>query len=199
MIEKFPPTKNCTVIEPPQLNSGIIDAIDDTVKMRDDRIAKKQQKITACLSACGLLLDLELAKKEESNKTLPILSDIVSLLADLQYGESVIRKSIIIANVNPSLRTSLMSTSIDEFLFGENLDEAIKSAQALETTAKKLKNSSRPQGYRAPKNFKAPPRRSKEYSSTSSGRNSQRKYPNQYYRPRAKKETDKKDNRRRGR
>ena len=96
LIEKFPPPNNCTIIEPPKLNTQIESSIQPTVKIRDNRIVKKQQKITACLSACGAAVALALSKEEENNPMIPILSDIASLMSDLQYDESVIRKSIIL-------------------------------------------------------------------------------------------------------
>ena len=175
LTEKFPTPENCVLIDPPKLNVEVANAIDESVILRDNRIIKKQLKITACLAACSRILDLEMSKQEEGNEVIPILSDVVSLLADLQYDESVVRKSIILANINSSLRSTFMTTNIDQFLFGGKLTEAINSHKALENTTKVLRAPSRSQRTfqrTNSKNSKPPPRHRNKNPSTSGGKHS---------------------------
>lgn len=67
------------------------------------------------------------------------MGDASSLLADLQHDESVIQRSLILANINPTLKETLTNTDIEEFLFSEKLDEVLKSAKALVTATKDLR------------------------------------------------------------
>ena len=67
------------------------------------------------------------------------LSDLSSLLTDLLYDESKIRRSLIIANINISLRGALSSTLTGEFLFEKNLNEILKSAKPMKSLSKHLK------------------------------------------------------------
>ena len=102
----------------------------------------KQEKITACLSAVGKTLSLLSDKKERSQEDLQCieyLSDVSKLLSDLHHDESIIRRSFVLTNVNIGLKDTLQATNIGSFLFGEKLDEASKTAKALENSAKGLR------------------------------------------------------------
>ncbi|CAL1671813.1 unnamed protein product [Lasius platythorax] len=76
--------------------------------------------------------------------------------------ESLARKSIIMANLNISMKTTLSNTSVDEWLFGGDLEEKIKLAKNLEKTTKALKppqrSSQQNNAQRNTKNVKGPPR-----------------------------------------
>jgi len=60
------------------------------------------------------------------------LSDGGRLLASIYRDEFLARKNIIMANLNVSMKTTLSNTSVDEWLFGGDLEEKIKIAKNLE-------------------------------------------------------------------
>lgn len=60
-------------------------------------------------------------------------------MADLQHKEYSIRRSLILKNINASMKETLNATSVDEWLFGEKLEEKVKAAKTLETSSKSLK------------------------------------------------------------
>ena len=48
----------------------------------------------------------------------------------------VTRKSLVLANVNVSVRQALEATEISKLIFGEELDNHIKMAKSMERTAR---------------------------------------------------------------
>ncbi|KAK2579457.1 hypothetical protein KPH14_012897 [Odynerus spinipes] len=59
------------------------------------------------------------------------------------------------------MKNTLSNTSVDEWLFGVDLEEKIKSAKNLERTTKDLKSTAKPlqqRNQKNPKNLKGPPR-----------------------------------------
>ena len=142
-IKKYPLPENCIFSDPPKINPEIKNVVPQAVLTRDARIQLKQQKIAASLSATSKAL-MALIKDGRDIQGLPViecLSDAIKLMADIQRDESIIRRSLIIANtsINSALKDTLTNTTCDNLLFGEKLDETIKSAKALENTAKELR------------------------------------------------------------
>lgn len=87
-----------------------------------------------------------------------ILSGIIRIFSDLQREESAVRRSLIMKNINVSLRDTLASP--DEWLFGTNLEEKIKATKTLEVFSKNLKpQKSYPTDSEGSKNWRGPPRR----------------------------------------
>ena len=74
-------------------------------------------------------------------ETLETLSDASKIIADLQHDESVIRRNLILSSVDDSIKETLLATQIGEFVFGQDLEEKVKAAKALQCMAKDLKKS----------------------------------------------------------
>ncbi|XP_046422443.1 uncharacterized protein LOC124180740 [Neodiprion fabricii] len=139
LVKKYNFPENCGFIAAPVLNSEVIAAIQENVKTRDKCITEKQERIAACMAANGKTISITL-KSDSPDKLerLEIESDIGRLLAFLQREESEIRKSLILANLNSSVREILTGSTVDGFLFGENLEEKIKTAKTIERASKDL-------------------------------------------------------------
>ncbi|XP_046737532.1 uncharacterized protein LOC124406220 [Diprion similis] len=180
LIEKYPPPKNCCIIDPPKINSEVRVSLQETTIKRDERIEAKQAKITACLAAVGKTFSgfLQRYSGNENLDFFEQLSDIGRLLADLQHDESNIRKSLILANLGAPFKDVLNGTTPDEFLFGKQLEERLKAAKALESCKKDLivRTTTKPQN-NGSKNSKFPPRRpqgnQRQVSSTLGGKKPQ--------------------------
>ena len=172
LLTKHPPPENCTFISVPKLNAEIIAAVQETAIRRDKGIVEKQERIAACLAALGRAISIVL-KMEGAHRIelLENLSEGSRLLASVHREESLARKSLILANINPSLKTTLSNTSVDELLFGDNLEEIIKTAKSLERASKDLKPQTKTPQQRNPKNWKGPTRQPayKNRSTTSGG------------------------------
>lgn len=163
LLEKYPIPENCNFISVPKLNAEISAAIQESAIKRDKRIVEKQERVAACLGAIGKAISITL-KTDTPGKLelLEKLSDGGRLLASIHRDESLARKSIIMANLNISMKTTLSNTSVDEWLFGDDLEEKIKIAKNLEKTTKVLKppqrSSQQNSTQKNAKNMKGPPR-----------------------------------------
>ncbi|KAL7299205.1 hypothetical protein TKK_0007801 [Trichogramma kaykai] len=178
IMKKYNLPENCKFSDPPKINTEIKTVVPQTVISRDTRIVVKQHKIVACLSAISKLFGL-LTKDGRDLQDLPAiecLSDTLKLLADTLRDESMIRRSLIIANINTSLRDTITNTKCGEFLFGEKLDEIIKTAKAVAATVKDLRMPKKitPK----PKNLNNPPRQPPRRNYPTSGGQKSRKPSN---------------------
>ena len=207
LIKKYPIPENCTLADPPKLNPEVKATIQEIVCNRDARIAMKQTKLAAGLSASGKAMSLVL-KRESTKEDIAILGCLgdIGLLTDLQHDETTIRRNLILANINPALKETLVDMQADEYLFSNKLSDVLKAAKAMETVSSELRPKGKSQHYGLPKNSKAPPRQFKKgYTMTSGGqRQHQREFQSQkrspYYqnqRSRSKKEPQQQLRRRR--
>lgn len=97
------------------------------------------------------------------------------LLANLHHDESAIRRSLILANINTTIKETLSSTTIDEWLFGKNLSKNVKAAKLITTSFKDLKQPHKSQWTKPSKNAKIPPHQSRSGSQTTT--KGGRRYP----------------------
>lgn len=142
LLLKFPPPSNCLIIDPPKLNLEVKACLQDTVLNRDSRIVQKQERIAAGIAGLTSLMSILLKLKiEEKLPMVDKLSSIIRILTDLQHEESAIRRSLVMKNINVSMRESLALALPDEWLFGNNLEEKIKRQRCWNSTVKKLKPS----------------------------------------------------------
>ncbi|XP_011883718.1 PREDICTED: uncharacterized protein LOC105570876 [Vollenhovia emeryi] len=168
-LKKFPPPKNCVLMDPPKLNLEVKAVLDSTIQKRDERIVEKQEKIAASLAGVGKIIEL-LLKSNPANKKeyLEPLIGVARLLADLQHDETSIRRSLILKNIKAPFKDTLKDLLPDEWLFGKDLSEKIKAAKVLQQSTKDLKLSfkrSTDQGKNS-KNSKGPPHQGQYKSNT---------------------------------
>lgn len=112
------------------------------------------------------------------------ISDSCRLLVDLQRDESLTGKSLIVTNINTTLKDILEECPIDGWLFEKDLEENLKAAKAIDRSSKDLKppnKSTKPN----PENLKGPSRQSNrkpyQYRMAQVG-GQQRPRPNNYRR-----------------
>ncbi|KAL7306803.1 hypothetical protein TKK_0001164 [Trichogramma kaykai] len=155
--KKYDMPKNCTFSDPPRLNSEIKAALGPQATSRDDRIAAKQKKINTCLANASKMITYIISEKKDKENVILVdcINDLIMLLADLNRNESMIRKNIIMAKISPTLKETLSETKCGEFLFGEKLDEVLKSTKALDDSVKAFKNPHKSSTDK-PKNWKTP-------------------------------------------
>lgn len=159
LIEKYPPPANCIEIMPPKLNAEVKASLQEAIIKKDTRVVTRQQRIAACLASLGKSLSLVLKTNHPEHLTLlENLSDAARLLADVQHDDSQIRRSLILSSLNTSVKDTLNSSPVDEWLFGKDLDEQVKAAKLLERSTKDLKPEAKLQGSTS-KNSKGPPNR----------------------------------------
>lgn len=84
------------------------------------------------------------------------LSEGSRLLDSVHREESLARKSLVLANLNASLKTTLSNTTVDEWLFGGDFEDRIKSTKSLKRTSKDFKLSNKPSQQKIVKNWRDP-------------------------------------------
>lgn len=141
LINKYLPPENCQGINPPIINPEVKIAISESVIRRYTRLMQTQQQIASSLSAIGLALTTMLDKEEgEKNRDyIELLSNAGRLLANVHFSESKSRRELIALNLNKELKETLVSTPISGLLFGNNLEDRIKTAKELEKSGQQLK------------------------------------------------------------
>ena len=75
----------------------------------------------------------------ERQAVLAKFDDTMILITDLQHDESVIRRNLILANLDNKMKEPLYATPITGELFGDDLAKTVKAAKAIQTTEKNLK------------------------------------------------------------
>lgn len=141
ILKKYLLPSNCKFFDPPTVNNIVKTVMPKVVLERDERIRKRQEKLSASLSAVAKIVQ-DLAKEEEIEKfkgALEQLGDLSKLVADLQHDENVIRRNLFIANVSTEMKKTLQLTDTDDLLFGKGLEESIKSAKAIKSASQDLK------------------------------------------------------------
>ena len=88
------------------------------------------------MSLALLVLTVESGKKLEM---LGIVSGLLRIFPDLQLQKSSTRKNLILKKIYTSLRETLSSTEVEEWLFGANSEDRVKAAKALTTASSALK------------------------------------------------------------
>ncbi|KAH0540289.1 hypothetical protein KQX54_015606 [Cotesia glomerata] len=116
------------------MNAEIMASLLEPIIKKDNRLVEKQQKVCVCLSALGPLISGLLKEK------IPETAKMVAVLK----------------NINPTLKETLNSTSMDEWLFGKNLEEPLKTVKLTERSSKELKPVSKRNTGLKPKNSKVP-------------------------------------------
>ncbi|XP_053999881.1 uncharacterized protein LOC128887707 [Hylaeus anthracinus] len=95
VLKKYPPPKNCTSIDPPKLNPEFKFVVQELIPKRDDRIRKKQEKITVSLALAMQAMSIAV-KGKDNPKMLSLVKDstldLIQLLADLQHDETIWKK-----------------------------------------------------------------------------------------------------------
>lgn len=111
-------------------------------KNRDDRIKARQQKISTALAAAGKALSSLINSKDVSPllvESADCLNDVSRLLLDVLHDESVMRRQLVLPVVHSSLRDALSAAPIEDFLFGNSLEDTVKSAKSLAASSRAIR------------------------------------------------------------
>ena len=134
LTETYPPPENCTMIGAWKLNAEVNAVVQEATINRDNRIFGKKD-------AC---------------QRLGIAAS--RLIVATQREEALIRRSLNLMNLNAPLKQTLLSSSTNEWLFGHDLEEKLKTAKTLERSSEDSKAQTKTQQTKTLKNLKASPR-----------------------------------------
>ncbi|KAL0883636.1 hypothetical protein ABMA27_015764 [Loxostege sticticalis] len=185
--------ENLRQIKAPKLNPEIKAAVNENVIKRDLIIAEKQNLLSCTITNIANILSSVLSE----NRGLEVTSDIIKslsetgkLLCHLQYSETMTRKKFLLACLNKEVRDNIKDVKHDHMLFGEDLQEKLKSMKAISKAGAELRSviskpktvpkskqhgeTSRSLNWRGPPPPPPPPRRgAARQSSTAGGRKQQ--------------------------
>lgn len=141
LLKQYLPPENCASLRAPKLNLEVKAALNELNAKKEAFNENKQNQLSSCLAALGKALNLALCSNENAipQDIIKPLSDAGRLLCDYHYRESQSRRYAVINTLNKEIRDTVKNTKIDEFLFGSNLAEQIKSAKAITKSGSELK------------------------------------------------------------
>lgn len=129
---------NCTYLQAPKLNAEIAAAVNESTKGRDRRIELNQQQLGTSLAIMGHAMTMLLGDEDKIH-IIQKLSECGRLLCDLHHEETEGRKKLITPNLDKHFALVHGKVNRDEFLFGEDLGEKIKTAKVIEKSGLQLK------------------------------------------------------------
>lgn len=139
LIEKYLLPANCLHVGAPTINPEIKAALTENIIKRDKGIETKQKEMASAISCLTDIISLHLNSKDKNTQVLQKLMDAGRILCDIQHGDSITRRNFILFAVKNDMQEHLKSTKIDNFLFGENLSDTLKSAKAVNKSGADLK------------------------------------------------------------
>lgn len=141
LLEKYPRTGNCRM-EAPALNEEVDSFISEKMRKRDRLFIIDQNVCGTGLSALGLAISMILDEQEEGIdklKLLELLNDAGWLLSELFHLLTVARRSFMFSSMDAKMGAILEKAKADEWLFGTELSQKIKSARAAEKVGSTLR------------------------------------------------------------
>lgn len=138
----YPRAKNC-LVEGQILNAEVARMM-NSAAIKRDKYARDSQNLTgSAMVALGLAISILLNEKEEEgidrDQLLQYLVDTGKLLCEIHHHEATTRRSFIIPGIDKNMKSVLEDSKIDKYLFGEGLNEKIKSERAIVKIATDLK------------------------------------------------------------
>ena len=150
----YPPPGNLLRVKSPKLNAEINLMLSESMRKRDERLVKTQIQLAAAITALGRSISIQLDEQEPDTKILTCTTDAAKLLNDAFYNQVKLRRSLILPFVDQSLKQTLEESPFDEWLFGSELSERIRSVKTMQQTSSGLK----PTPVKKHLNFKSLPR-----------------------------------------
>lgn len=144
LLTKYPVPSNCPALGAPKLNDEVKIVTQQSTQNRDVRVCLTQTQIGASLAALGRALNVLVAKEDlddQSRLMIETLSDAARILSDLHHTESDNRRKFIFLDkgINSAYKEKLIQVPVDDFLFGKDLSDRLKSSKELERASSALK------------------------------------------------------------
>ncbi|XP_063635037.1 uncharacterized protein LOC134805721 [Cydia splendana] len=139
IIKLYPVPENCSSLKAPKLNLEIKAALTEMNLKKDNFSENKQNQLSSGIAALGKALTVAFSSNPSSQDLIKYLSDAGRLLCDYHYRESQSRRYSIINTLNKQTRDTIRDTKLDEYLFGSDLADHLKSSKAIEKSGLELK------------------------------------------------------------
>lgn len=187
ICNKYPTPNNFKNAIAPILNAEIAASLSEVTQKRDSKIINRQKMIGKLMTCLGKSLTNILKGNINSKILVEEINDAAKIAADVYHDDSSLRKSYALAGASKVVREAIKSTKTDEFLFGKDCAEKIKSAQTIEKTGAQIKAPEKTQNKSFPKpiakkqgNWKRPPQHQQnQYQRNRSGQQPSYQYKKQ--------------------
>ncbi|CAG5059793.1 unnamed protein product [Parnassius apollo] len=138
-MKKYPTPSNFSKAEAPKMNAEILASLSDLSLKRDKRIYNRQN-ITGKLMTClGKSLTSLLKGNINSKVLIEEINDAAKLAAEIHHQDSASRKFFALSGANKVVQDAMKNSKTDEFLFGADSTEKIKTAQSIKRTSSQIK------------------------------------------------------------
>lgn len=137
--ERYLIPSNCSLIDAPATNLEIKAAVSELLNKKLSSIEFKQKQTASVIACLGEAITHMLNQKDKDSTLLKMCMDATRMACDLQYNNSLTRRTLILASLKKEMKDQLSSTRIDKFLFGKDLADTIKSAKAINKQGAELK------------------------------------------------------------
>lgn len=150
-----------TESDAPRLNPKIRAVISESASKRDNFIVENERMAGSALSALGSVLSSLMSDDDSVNKLefIQKISDAGKLILEIHHNETNSRKAFILPSVSRQVRSILQESEQGTRLFGDNLTDKIKEANAIEKLSGLIKNQpviKQSTLYRSNLNYKGP-------------------------------------------
>lgn len=123
------------------LNPEIKAALPESLANRDKAIETKQKLLASAISCIASASSQVLGSQDKNTELLKKIMDANQLLCDIQHSDSITRRMFSTSVLKKYVKTQILNTKIDKFLFGENLPEILKTAKAVSKSGVEIKNN----------------------------------------------------------
>lgn len=144
LLTKYEAKENLQALIPPKLNKELVAVLTPSVIKRDEYQSASQAQVGVCLNAFGLSISVLLKSEvlqtlnDDAKAALSYFSEGIHLLSDYNYRLSLARRAFTKPFLNIIGKTAADSAPIDDFLFGQNFADTLRSAQACEKTGREV-------------------------------------------------------------
>ncbi|KOB72780.1 ORF1p [Operophtera brumata] len=125
------PFQNCLELCAPKLNPEVKSALPESARKRDQVIESRQKQISTVLSCLGSALQ-GCVRGSDVKDILKKVNQASRLLCGTLYLDSASRRSLVLFYINKDMKESLQHTRPQEYLFGNDLSEKIKTAKSVQ-------------------------------------------------------------------
>lgn len=156
--------KNFELAKAPKLNLEVASILTEPVKNRDKRLETAQDQLGAGIAGLVNLTKDLIQSDMDKLDIIKKLSEAIQVLLDLHYEESLNRRRLIVPMLDKSFFSIIKGVKRDQYLFGVDLGENIKTSKSIEKSSQQIKKPvpvfKRPQTSQQPLqgNPRAPPR-----------------------------------------
>lgn len=145
ILKNYTVPYNLKLAQAPTLNPEIRAAVNEGALKRDNILADKQKVLSSIITCIAntvtAVLQTGCSDEETKCQTLKSLSDAGRLLCHTHYSETQTRRNFLLSCLNKEIKDNVKDLKRDHLLFGNDLQDHLKSMKAIIRAGTELKPS----------------------------------------------------------